>query len=82
MSMRDNPGSGYVMAAADVLLMLPEELWAQATALLEDNDWEVLHDFLEDESAAWNPPARRDVSLRRRRHQRRSRIGHDVRPLG
>ena len=48
MSMKDNPGSGYVMAAEDVIRMLPEELREQATALLEDNDWEALHEFFEE----------------------------------
>ena len=48
MSMKDNPGSGYVMAAEDVIRMLPEELREQATALLEDNDWEALQEFLDE----------------------------------
>ena len=48
MSMRDNPGSGYVMAAQDVIRMLPEELREQATALLGDADGEGLHDFFEE----------------------------------
>ena len=48
MSMKDNPGSGYVMPAEDVIRMLPEELRERATELLEDNDWEALHDFFEE----------------------------------
>ena len=47
MSMKDNPGSGYVMAAEDAILLLPEDKRAAATELLADNDTEALQEFVE-----------------------------------
>ena len=47
MSMKDNPGSGYVMAADDAILLLPEDKRAKAKELLEDRDTENLQAFFE-----------------------------------
>ena len=49
MSMKDNPGSGYVMAAADVMLMLPEtSVLGNGHRITRRRECEMLHELFDE----------------------------------
>ena len=46
MSMRDNPGCGYVLPVTDLITALPQPDQAKATELLDNHDFEALQELL------------------------------------
>ena len=81
MSMKDNPGCGYVLAVAELIAALPQPHQAKATELLDDHDLETLQELLSQRLPLRPSPSCRSLRPRRRRWQRRPGTGDRLRPL-